>query len=136
MDIHATLLAAFGWSLSAVSLVDPRPGGIFFRVAGVVVGMVTVFPALLMTFLDQNEGTVRVCVLLTLGAVLLASLGMAHAGSAEPWQIAFGYLVPSASLAAAVAVHLLPAVGFRLGALGRPEGQTAEWRQAGGQDVA
>jgi hypothetical protein len=107
-DIFSATVAAAAWSLSALPLSAPEAGTLF-RVAGILAGALTVFPALLLMFLEPKRGSADARLLL-LGAVVLASIGLAHIGWAQPWQVAFGYLLPAALLIASAAA--LAVAGF------------------------
>jgi hypothetical protein len=124
-DVLTAILAATAWSLAALPLLDPVPGKALFRVSGVLVGAVTIFPALLLMFLEPGRGLAGSRFLFGLGAALLASLGLAHAGAAEPWQVAFGYLLPAAGLVA-ILLQAVPGLDSRLSPIHRAPERTLE----------
>ncbi|SRR6266566_2543214 len=125
-DILATILAATAWSLGALPLLDPRPGHMLFRVAGTTVGAVTVFPALLLMYLEPVRRRAVSRFLFGLGAALFGSLGLSYAASAEPWQVAFGYLLPCTGLLAILVVQGAPSLDSGPNALQRTGQQALE----------
>lgn len=106
------ILGALAWSLSGLGLAG-GPGRLF-RLGGVIVGLLTVLPALLHLYLEAPRKGSLAAVLLITGAVAFGSLGLAHIGWAEPWQIAFGYLTPSGLMMMGAAIALaLPRARMR-----------------------
>ena len=97
-ETFSTVLAGAAWSLTAVPLVNPIAGEMLFRVAAASIGAVTIFPALLLVYLESDRGVAASRFLLGAGTAVLASLGLAYTGTVEPWQVAFGYLLPAAAL--------------------------------------
>ena len=73
-----------------------------------MIGPLTTFPALLLSFLEHRAQRTAQAVLLLAGGTAMASVGLSYIGWAEPWQIAFGYLMP-AGLTAAAAIIVAPA---------------------------
>ena len=105
-QVPAAMLGAIAWSLCSLALAGES--GWLFRVGGVVIGLLTTFPALLLGFLEPRAQRTAQAVLLLAGGTAMASLGLSYIGWAEPWQIAFGYLMP-AGLTAAAAIIVAPA---------------------------
>ncbi len=125
-DILAAILAAVACSLGALPLLNPVPGELLFRVAGVIVGAVTIFPALQLMFVEPVRSRAGSRFIFGIGAAVLASLGLAHTGVAEPWQVAFGYLLPSAGLLAILALRTAPDLDSRTVAMHRARQRTLE----------
>ncbi len=73
-----------------------------------MIGLLTTFPALLLSFLEHRAQRTAQAVLLLAGGTAMASVGLSYIGWAEPWQIAFGYLMP-AGLTVAAAIIVAPA---------------------------
>src|SRR5256885_8716 len=110
-QVPAAMLGAIAWSLCSLALVGES--GWLFRVGGVVIGLLTTFPALLLDFLEPRTQRVAQAVLLLAGGAAMASVGLSYIGWAEPRQIAVGDLMP-AGLAAGAAGHFAPAAGAGL----------------------
>jgi heme A synthase len=108
VETKAAILAAAAWSLSSCALFDfGAPDGVF-RLAPVIVGILTTLPAMLLVFLEPGRRQAAERSLLLFGAVVLGSLGISYVGSAEPWRVAFAYLVPSALMTSAAVLLALP----------------------------
>jgi hypothetical protein len=97
---------SLAWSLCSLALAGDA--GRLFRVGGVVIGLLTTFPALLLSFLEPRTLRTAQAVLLLAGGIAMASVDLSYIGWAEPWRVAFGYLMP-AGLTATAAIIVAPA---------------------------
>jgi peptidoglycan/LPS O-acetylase OafA/YrhL len=114
VESRASILAVAAWSLSTCALFNlPGPDAVF-RLTPVIVGTLTTLPALLLLLLEPERRQAADRSLLLLGAVVLASLGISYVGSAEPWRVAFAYLVPSAFMMTASLLLALPSASRRI----------------------
>ena len=113
-ETKATMLAAVAWSLSTCALFESPGVDRVFRLAPVIAGILTALPAMLLTFLEPYRQRSAKHSLVLLGAVVLGALGISYVGSAEPWRLAFAYLVPSAMMAAGSLSIALPSARHRI----------------------
>jgi len=95
IDIEVSLLVCVAFVLSSCALFAPSRADQPFRMAAPITQFLTGLPALIAVFAEEKRGTFE-RILLSVGAVVLGSVGTAYVGTAEPWRVAFGYLAPSA----------------------------------------
>src|SRR3989475_7211022 len=92
-QVPAAMMGAIAWSLCSLALAGES--GPLFRVGGVVIGLLTTFPALLLSFLEHRAQRTAQAVLLLAGGTAMASVGPSFICWAGPWPIPFGDLVPA-----------------------------------------
>src|SRR2546428_13843642 len=89
-QVPAAMMGAIAWSLCSLALAGES--GPLFRVGGVVIGLLTTFPALLLSFLEHRAQRTAQAGLLLAGGTALASVGLWYIGGAGAWQSALGDL--------------------------------------------
>ena len=97
--VQAAILGAVAWALSSLALA--AQSGHLFRLGGVVIGLFTTLPAMLFSFLEPQATAGPRARLFLAGSAAMASVGLSYIGWAEPWQVAFGYLMPAGFMVAA-----------------------------------
>src|SRR2546427_11523537 len=90
-QVPAAMMGAIAWSLCSLALAGES--GWLFRVGGVVIGLLTTFPALLLGFLEPRTQRVAQAVLLLAGGTAMGSGGPSYIGWGGPLPDAVGDLV-------------------------------------------